>query len=256
MRIYLELVVLLNFLVDGLLLLGTNRLAGHPPQWGRCVLGALVGGIYGGMCLVPGFRFLGNTLWRLVFLGIMGGVAFGMERSGWKRSGLFALLSLALGGMAMGFGQVSIPMLLLCTGGIWLLSRIGLGGMSGKDYVPLEIRYRDRMVRLTALRDTGNSLRDPITGEQVLVIGADAAGKLTDLTAAQLRNPLETVGNRVLPGLRLIPYRAVGQPAGMLVAMRLQNVKVGDRCGAALVAFAPECIGRNEGFQALTGGGL
>ena len=79
---------------------------------------------------------------------------------------------------------------------------------------------------------------------------------LTDLTAAQLRNPLETVGNRVLPGLRLIPYRAVGQPAGMLVAMRLQNVKVGDRCGAALVAFAPECIGRNEGFQALTGGGL
>lgn len=255
MRGYLELVMLLNFLVDGLLLLGTNRLSGHPPQWGRCALGALVGGIYGGMCLMSGSRFLGNTLWRLVFLGIMGGIAFGLEKSGWKRSGLFALLSLALGGMAAGSGQVSIPMLILCTGGIWLLCRIGLaGGVTGRGYVPLEIRYQGRVVRLTALRDTGNSLRDPITGEQVLVIGADAAWELTGLTAAQLRDPLGTVGKRVLPGLRLIPYQAVGQPAGMLVAMRLKDVKVGERCDAALVAFAPDRIGMHEGFQALMGG--
>lgn len=255
MRSYLELVVLLNFLVDSLLLLGTNRLTGHPPQWGRCALGALVGGIYGRVCLVPGMGSLGNTLWRLVFLGIMGGIAFGLEKSGWKRSGLFALLSLALGGMAMGFEQVSVPMLLLCTGGIWLLCRIGLAGdAAGREYVPLEIRYQGRVVHLTALRDTGNSLRDPITGERVLVIGADAAFELTGLTAAQLRDPLGTVGKRVLPGLRLIPYRAVGQPTGMLVAMRLKDVKVGERSGAVLVAFAPDRIGMHEGFQALMGG--
>lgn len=250
---YLELVMLLNFLVDSLLLLGTNRLTGHPPGWGRCALGALLGGIYGGMCLIPGFRFLGNTFWHLVFLGLVGGIAFGWEKSGWKRSGLFALLRLALGGMVVGLGQVSCPVLLLCTGGIWLLCRIGLSG-GGREYVPLEIRYRDNVVHLTALRDTGNSLRDPVTGEQVLVIGADAAGKLTGLNRDQLRDPLGTLGKRILPGLRLIPYRAVGQPSGMLVAMRVKDVKVGDRCGAALVAFAPDPIGVRDSFQALTGG--
>lgn len=256
MRNYLDLALLLNSLVDGLLLFGTNRLTGCKPRWSRCLLAALVGGLYGRACLTPGFYFLGNTLWRLVFLGIMGGIAFGLDKSGWKRCGLFALLSMAMGGMAMGMGRASFPVYLLCAGGIWLLCRIGLGGPGAREYVPLEIRYRDRVVRLTALRDTGNSLRDPITGERVLVIGADAAGKLTDLTAAQLRDPLETVGKRVLPGLRLIPYRSVGQPAGLLVAMRMKEVKVGDRSGAALVAFAPERIGRDEGFQALAGGGL
>ncbi len=257
MRNYLDLALLLNTLVDGLLLLGTNRLAGCRPRWSRCLLAALVGGLYARVSLTPGFFFLGNTLWRLVFLGIMGGIAFGLDKSGWKRSGLFALLSMAMGGMATGLGKASLPVYLLCAAGIWLLCRIGLAGVGeGKEYVPLEIRYGDRQVRLTALRDTGNSLRDPITGERVLVIGADAAGKLTDLTAAQLRNPLETMGKRVLPGLRLIPYRAVGQPAGLMLCMRLKDVKLGNRCGAALVAFAPDCIGRDEGFQALTGGGL
>ena len=88
----------------------------------------------------------------------------------------------------------------------------------------------------------------------MLVIGADAAEKLTGLTRMQLEDPLDTVAKRSLPGLRLIPYRAVGQPAGLLLALRLKNVQVGDRRETAVVAFAPERIGIHEGFQALMGG--
>lgn len=257
MRVYLDLAVLLNFLVDGLLLLGTNRLAGHPSGWGRCALAAAVGGGYSGMCLLRGFRFLGNTFWRLVFLGLMGAIAFGTDKSGWKRCGLFVLLSMALGGIALGLGGGSFPMLVLSAGGVWLLCRIGFGGtVGGREYVPLEIRYRDNVLRLTALRDTGNTLRDPITGEPVLVIGSDAAMRLTGLTADQLRSPLETLGKQVLPGLRLIPYRAVGQPGGMLLGLRLGDVRLGGRKASALVAFAPEKIGGSDGYQALTGGVL
>lgn len=256
MRIYLDLAVLLNFLVDGLLLMGTNRLAGHPPDLRRCALSAAVGAVYAGACLLPGLRFLGNTLWRLVFLGLMGVLAFGPDKSGWKRCGLFVILSMALGGMALGLGKPGFPVLLLGGGCLWLLCGIGFSGPVGREYVPLEIRHLDRVVRLTALRDTGNTLRDPITGEPVLVIGADAARKLTGLTAAELRAPLETLGKGPIPGLRLVPYRAVGQPAGMLLAMRLGDVKLGKRQGSALVAFAPDRIGGSDGYQALTGGVL
>lgn len=256
MRIYLDLAVILNFLVDGLLLLGTNRLAGHSPNWKRCILGAFTGGIYAGVCLLPGFRFLGGSLWRIVFLALMGMIAFGPDKSGWKRCGLFVILSMALGGMALGMGRTGFPVLLLGGFCLWLLCGIGFSGPVGREFVKLEIRYMEKVLRLTALRDTGNTLRDPISGEPVMVIDADASEKLTGLTAAELRSPLETIEYGKIPGLRLIPYRSVGQSAGMLLAMRLRDVKVGNRRGAALVAFAPDRIGEHEGYQALTGGAI
>ena len=77
MAVYLDLVMLLNFLVDYLLLLGTNRLSGSPMTPGRCALAAVLGSVYAGACLLPGFRFLGNFLWRCVSLGLMAVLAFG-----------------------------------------------------------------------------------------------------------------------------------------------------------------------------------
>ena len=58
MTVYLDLVMVLNFLVDFLLLLGTNRLSGFPPGIWRCGAGALVGAVYSGACLLPGFRLI------------------------------------------------------------------------------------------------------------------------------------------------------------------------------------------------------
>ena len=255
MRVYLDLVMGLNFLVDLLLLLGTNRLSGFPAGWKRTVPAAALGAMYSGGCCLPGFYFLGNTFWRLVCLGLMGMTAFGWNKGALKRCGVFVLLSMALGGIAMGVGGGGFWMLVLSAGGVWLLCRIGFGGgIGGKEYVPLMIRHGEKSVQLIALRDTGNTLKDPITGQQVLVIGEEAARTLTGLTAAQLCTPLETVAKRQVPGLRLIPYRAVGQTGGMLLAMRFSDVKIGNRKTSALIALAPDRIGAGEGYQALAGG--
>ena len=109
-------------------------------------------------------------------------------------------------------------------------------------------------MRLTALQDTGNTLRDPITGKNVLVVGADVAGELMGLTREQLCSPVESMG--ALPGLLLIPYSSVGSSSGFMLAIRLQNVKIGTWQGSTLVAFAPD-IFRSEGaYQALTGGAV
>ena len=255
MTVYLDLVILLNFLVDDLLLMGTNRLSGFPAAPGRCALAALLGGVYSGACLLPGFSFLGNLLWRLVSLGLMGLAAFGMNRSAWKRSGLFLLLSLALGGAAVTLGRGEFSVLVLAAIGIWLLCRIAFGGTAvGREYVPVQLIWGERTASVLALRDTGNTLRDPITGEQVLVLSGDVARDLTGLTEQQLRSPLETLAQRPLTGLRLIPYRAVGLSGGMLLGLRFDRVKIGSRETSAVVAFAPEGLGEGSMYQALTGG--
>ena len=121
----------------------------------------------------------------------------------------------------------------------------------GKRYVPVELSYGGRTVALTALRDTGNTLRDPISGKQVLVIGADAAQILTGLTTSVLADPVGSLG--VLPGLRFIPYQSVGN-TGFLLALTMQNVKIGNKRGDTIVAFSPQVF--NHRYQALTGGNV
>lgn len=253
MPIYIDAVFFLNFMVDFLLLLGTNRLCGHTPAPGRAALAAVVGGIYGCACLLPGFSFLGNFLWRMVSLAILSLVAFGYHKSALRRGIVFAFLCMALGGLALGMNGTGIWSLVASAGGLFLICRFGFRGrISGKELVPVELSYHETKVKLTALRDTGNALRDPITGVSVLVIGAEAAHKLTGLTIQQMKKPIESIG--VIPGLRLVPYRTVGNDSGMLLALRIPKVKIGTWQGSSLVAFAPEGLQPGEEYQALIGG--
>lgn len=255
MVIYLDLVILLNFLVDFFLLLGTNRLSGFPSQPWKCAGAALLGALYSGACLLPGMGFLGNILWRSVCLGMMGTVAFGWNPSALKRTGIFLLLTMAMGGVALCLGRGDFLSLVLCAVTCLLLSAVSFGGrIGGREYVPLQISLKDKTVNLIALKDTGNMLRDPVTGEPVLVIGGDTASELTGLTEEQIRHPLETLAAQPLSGLRLIPYRSIGNGGSFLLAKRFSEVTINGIRKSALVAFAAEGLGKGEMYQALTGG--
>lgn len=254
MTVYLDGVMLLNFLVDFLLLLAAGRLCGFPVKLGRAIAGGALGGLYAAVCLLPGFAFLGNFLWRTVSLGAMAVIAYGYSLSAWRRGLAFVFLSLALGGAVMGIGKGGILGIVSAAGVLCFLCCVGFRGrLGGTAYIPVELNYGENRLTLTALQDTGNTLRDPVTGQQVLVIGADAAQKLTGLTQGQLQSPVESVG--AIPGLRLIPYHSVGG-SGFLLALRLQGVKIGSWQGSTLVAFAPEGLSREGAYQALTGGAL
>jgi len=255
MKNYIVLVSSLNMFVNLLLLLGIFRLFGSPPLYGKAFAAAFVSGIYAGACLLPDFYFLGNLFWRVVSLVVISAVAFGLNVQAVRKGILFTLFHMAIDGCmaAMGGNSVwslvssGIIIMLLCIFGLRWIPEFG-------KYVPVELQFGEQKVCLTALRDTGNTLRDPITGQSVLVIGADAAERLTGLSREQLNHPVEVIASKLVPGLRLIPYHAIGNNEGMLLAMRLQNVRIGRWRGSSLVAFAPDGLGNNEEYQALTGG--
>lgn len=255
MQVPIGMVILLDFVVNILLLLGAERMCGYPTNWGRTALAAAVAGVHGGACLLPGFAFLGNALWCFVFLGLTAWIAFGFSVSGVRRGLLFALLHLALGGITIGLDKGGFWILPIAAAGMFILcsSRV-FGGVTDKTYIPVELRYQDKHLHLTALADTGNTLRDPITGSPVLIVGSEVACQLLGLTRQQLQRPAESISDAGIPGLRLIPYRSVGQPCGMLLALRLKEVKIGKWQGSSLVAFAPDPLGKEGVFQALTGG--
>lgn len=254
MTVYLDLVVLLNFLVDGALLLAANRLTGYPPGWGRAALGAFIGAVYAAVCLVPGFSFLGNFFWRVVSLAGMSVAAFGCNAGVLRRGTVFVLLSMALGGVALGLGNGGIFQLIFAAAGVAALCRVGLPTPVGAQKLcPVELRWRGETLKILALMDTGNTLRDPVSGQTVLVVG-EQVGRRLGLTSGQLQDPVAALADGSLSGARLIPYQAVGQRTGLLLGLRLEQVKLNGKPVSPLVAFAPEPIGGESGFQALAGG--
>ena len=252
MRIYLDLVMGLNFLVDFLLLRGADQLCGKAGGTSRCAAAAALGAVYGGLCLVPGLGFLAGLPCRMIILMGMGWLAYGAGKDGYRRLLVFLLLTFALGGIALGLDVSGGVAAILCAAGIWALCVLGRT-QEKREYVPVEVTWKEKRISVVALMDTGNGLKDPVTGESVLVLGPEEAWKLLGLEESALRNPAQTLVTRPELKLRLIPYRAVSC-GGMLVGKRFDQVKLGRKQCSALVAFAPERIGCGNGFQALAGG--
>ena len=254
MTVYIDLVILLNFLVDLLLLAGTNRLTGHPVSSVRCVAGGILGGLYGGACILPGFTFLGNVIWRLAALAGIGMTAFGLGRYTLRRCVLFSFLSMALGGFSLlsqvrGFWGIllsAVLLLIFCTFGL-------KGRLRNRECVPVELEWKGHKRKLMALCDTGNGLIDPLTGAEVLIVSREVAWELTGLTENALADPVSAISNSDIPGLRLLPCKTAGS-SGLLLALRMDRMVVDGQKSHGIVAFSPMRIGRDEGYEALTGG--
>ena len=248
---YAGAVMILNAAVQSLLMAGTNRLYRMPTQWLCVLLGGAFSGLYAGICLLPGLSCFRSPVWHLFVLILVGTLGFGLSKEGLQKTAVFILLNFALEGMTadknnVAFGVVVVVLIILCAGSFF-------GKQHYDRYIPVELAYGERKMRVVALRDTGNMLKDPLTGQQVLVESPYVATRITGLSAKQLCEPLKVITNAPLPGLRLIPYRTVGQGCAFLLALRMQ-VKQGKKTGPCLVAFAPEMFGRDSTYQALTGG--
>lgn len=253
MIVYADVIMLLNFLVDYLLILGTNKINGDSGGHKRAILGGVIGSVYSGICLISQLAFLSGEFWRTICLLGISVVSFGWNKGLLRRTVTFLLLCMTLGGLALGIGSGSFGTILGCCLVIFLLIQFGIVRVSGQKYVNVELSCSGKYVRVKALQDTGNMLRDPLTGNAVIVTGPDVAWKLFGITKESLVDPIFCVAEANIPGLRLLPYRCVGQSGGMLLAAKVDKIFINGKSTEALVAFAPNVIGGSE-FQALVGG--
>ena len=249
MRLYLLPVMGMCFVVDGLLLGAAGALTERKPPWLELGVSSALGAIYGGACLLPEVRFLGGIGFRIIVLLVMGLMVYGLRS--FCVAGLFCALNLCCNALAL---MMDGPMGAL-TCGLMVALLMLMASSKHCRLVPVELCWEDKSQQVMALRDTGNGLRDPITGEQVLVVGPEVAGRLLGLSRNQLKHPVETLADRPLPGLRLIPYNSVGG-GGLMLALRLPRVRIGRFWRSSVVAFAGEGLQGAEGFEALTGGNI
>ena len=163
-----------------------------------------------------------------------------------------------------GFYPVS-AMALLSIGALCLaIVRLMFAGSiqhTTRSYETLELRLGENMVSLRALIDTGNTLKDPMTNEPVLVLDWSAAARLlpeSNLREQDFLHPAELMRRlmREYPDLRarLVPYRAVGVSQGLLLAVRCERKGKNGKITPALAAFSPTPVSGDGAYEALTGG--
>ena len=241
----------IRYLVLFMLLMGTNQLCGAGIFVVRLLAGALVGVFYGALCMEQELFFLGNRFWYFIFTILIGLCSFGMTRHSVRPIMIFMLINLIIDGVAT--DQTDILSGALSLLGLFVLYVVGFWQCGGQ-LLPVEITHHGRTMKLTAFRDTGHQLRDPLTGKPVLIVGTDVALKLAGLTLGQLKDPVQSVV--LSKGLRLIPYNTIGQAGALMLAMEVDELRIGKKKYSAIVAFAPENIGESGYYQALAGGYL
>ncbi len=284
--IYIDTLFLLNALVDYLLLLAAARLVGEPLRRWRFALGAGLGGVYAVAIFLPGLSFLAHPLCRLASVALMMVVSYGGSRRLLRQGLLFVALTCAFGGGVVAIGllggtglslgngvfysALDLKVVLLsaavCYGVLTLVfRRLARHSAANGELVPVRLRLGERIVDLTALVDTGNTLTDPVSGRPVVVAEGERTaplfprehrpgpGDLTDPAAALTR-----LGTGVWRGrFRLLPYRSVGVDRGLLLAVRLDGLELdGQGRGPVLVALSPTPVSDGGGYQALVGAGL
>ena len=279
MTVYVDLLFGLNTLINYLLLRGSAALGGCPVRLWRLALAAVLGGSYAVAAVLPGLTGLQGTIYQGLCAALMLLTAFGWKRNTIKQGLFFLGLSFAFSGMVLvavqlaepdflllggrAYYAVSTPTLLLLAGLSYTFAAVvlaGCGTHTGGDIIPLRLHLAGRELPLRALRDTGNTLRDPMTGQPVL-IAAQAAlvGLLPEAAHATTTDPAEQLAELSwqYPNLRfrLIPYHAVGVEAGLLLAVKC-DLQSKNTKQSVLVAFSPTAISSDGRFEALWGGDI
>lgn len=258
--VYVDVVWLINFAMDLVILLVTGWMAKKKVKRWRLLTGAVIGATYSLMLLLPDFTTTTFSLFaKLLFSCLMVLIVFGPKNvvEFLRFWGLFYLASFVLGGAAYGinalfydtqaFGgmvftsgkpswipSIGVPFIALSVPVVYVL-----GKTAWKRMERLKLREGNlwnvsvvidgQAIRFTGLLDTGNGLTDPLTRLPVAVVEWEVLTPILPeaLTQSYLeqRDPTLDLGNSDMDEqwqarLRIVPYRGVGGSMGMLLAFR------------------------------------
>ncbi len=261
---YADEIFLKNMFIDYVLIIVTAKLSGVHIRRSRAWLAAIAGGVYGTAALISGNGFLNGGVMKVLTGAGMVLLVFGSAGRLLRVTLIYFAVSAAFAGAAMaagGGGGVSLGVLAASFAvslAVFALSFRTIGPRrTAGEIVPVTLELNGRRARLEALIDTGNGLRDPITGEGVTVCALEAVeGLFTPEVRAVLRGPLdpasklELLGEMGLRRFYLVPYSSLGG-GGLLLAFRPERLTVAGRERPGAVAIAAEGLSMGSGHSAI-----
>lgn len=278
--IYADNLFLINTLIDYLLLLITGRLSGFPLQRKRYFFAALLGGFYAVVVWIPSMMFLGTIPGKALIWILLARIAFGKTPNFIKITLLLGLVSSSLAGIVLVSSEIlqnqsgiSFPEIhssVLITGlGLCALVYILLQSFFRESVsdvlLQCNVSIAGNTVSFMTLLDTGNQLRNPLNGQPILIVSMHALEpvlpNLLSVSNSQTHSAspiallkyIRSVSPNLCPNL--IPYQALGVSSSMLLTLRTDCIKIGNKTYPhAIIALTPTPLA--PGVAALWGGQL
>ena len=274
--VYVDLFFMINFSMDFLCFFLTSKLLSDRLSIIRTLIASAIGGVYANLALFIEVGGISEILLDIAVCALMCLVAFGKCRSLLLHTAVYIVISIVLGGfMTALFGllnRAELPLEGLEGDGLsaWLLALLAAvsgaltlaGGRffrkkSARRYTKLTLELDGRQRTLDAFCDSGNLLREPISGRACIVTDTDALkGIFPDEILKMARTggiPKLTPSANLAKRIRIVPtHSATGD--GILIAVRPERIFIGEGKSArevdALIALCT--LGQTaDGAQAL-----
>ena len=258
MTIYVDVVLLENLCMNYIILFGTGYIIRLKIKHLRILLSSLIGAIYAILAYAGIFPMYANIFVKIVLSICMVYIAFypknikGMV----KELIVFYLVSFALGGCAFALLYIVRPQDIFMKDGVYIgtypIKIALLGGIVGFiiTYIAFKvvktrmtkneliydmvIKIKDKELTTKVMLDTGNMLKDPISNMPVVLVEKSILYPI--LPKELLENSKNILGgdfkeneyinNEYRTRLRIIPFTSVGKQNGMMLGIKVDEIKI------------------------------
>ena len=292
MIIYLDVVLIENLCMNYIILFATAYLLKIKVNHIRLIISALIGGIYSILSYMEILKLYSNMTFKLILSIVMIYIAYKPSdiKKLTKQLIFFYLMSFVFGGCAFALLYIIKPQEILIRNGILIgtypLKVAILGGLMGfvitavafrlvknrlsrKDiYCEIEIYFNKKIAITKALVDTGNMLKEPITGKAVIIVEKEVLKKvLPDIILDNLQKIIggdvpkeiyEDENKEYVKKLSLIPFSSLGKENGMLLGFKVDKVEIKQEeetktAKDVIVAIYEKKLSKKEQYFALIG---
>lgn len=258
LTVYLDIILIENVIMNYIILFATGLITKVRIRQFNIIISSIIGAMYVVISYITAMEIYSNYILKFILSICMVFLAFRAKnmKGLFRHLIIFYLTSFAFGGCAFALLYYIRPQDILMKNGIYIgtypLKIALLGGIVGftivnisfklikgriskKDmFCEVEINFNNKAVKVKAMIDTGNLLKDPITGNNVIVVESETLEGIIPREILQnINNMLTTktdttndIEQEYISRLRLIPFSSLGKQNGMLVGFKPDNIVV------------------------------
>lgn len=229
-------------------------------QQARLILSSIIGSIYAIIVYLNIMQIYANIFSKIILSIVMVYVAFNPKnfKQLSKQLLIFYLVSFIFGGCTFALIYFIKPENVIINNGVFvgtypikvtliagtlafiitqIAFKINRSKLNSKNtFFNIEIFYEDKILKVKALLDSGNMLKDPISELPVVIVEKE---KIEEIIPKDFLNYIENIlggdtkreykDNNIqeyLSKVRMVPFMSIGQENGMLTGIRVDKIRI------------------------------
>lgn len=259
MIIYIDVVFIENIIMNYIIIFSTGLIIKSKIKHLRIAGAATIGAVYTVVAYITRLEIYSNIILKFLLSIIIVYIAFNPQsiKKLFKDVLFFYLTSFLFGGVAFALIYIIKPQDILMKNGLFLgtypLKTIGISAIIAyiiivscfkiiknrlakrNDYCKIKVCLNDKIVETTAMIDTGNLLKEPISNDPVVVIEhsilydvlpKEILNNLEEILGGEFEKIPEEIQAKYRAKLKLIPFSSLGKEHGMLLGIKPKYIEI------------------------------